>query len=304
MPSRAVEPHYHDLADLPGGWGPGKVVEAERLQNPAPGEGASHVGYDPTASGLPATNVQAAIDALVMGVAAAFKEPCQLATTGANIVLVGGAPNVLDTVPITSTTTRILVKDNIIQSENGLYRPLIIGTGANGTWVRTEDANDGGELVGMTFVGVQMGAPFPFGNAKTYWFVQTDGVIVIGVTPIVWALYPTPAIIPVNARRVIEIALGLVTVLSAAFLPAGGKVLRVAVEVSTPYSPGTTIDVGIIGLPLLFMAANENDPGVVNLYEKTERIPYGGSPVVQVAVGGGPVVGAASVLVEYTVPSP
>lgn len=58
------------INDLPSGWGPGKVVDAERLQSPAFLEGSSKVGYDNSASGLVSTNVQGALDELATGVAA------------------------------------------------------------------------------------------------------------------------------------------------------------------------------------------------------------------------------------------
>lgn len=56
-----VGPHDHSINDLPVGWGPGKIPASGQLDSP---DGASHVGYDPTTSGIPANNVQDAIDFL------------------------------------------------------------------------------------------------------------------------------------------------------------------------------------------------------------------------------------------------
>ena len=60
----ASSPHYHSINDLPAGWGVGKVPKSEELESPATGEGANHVGYDNTISGLLAVDVKAAIDEL------------------------------------------------------------------------------------------------------------------------------------------------------------------------------------------------------------------------------------------------
>jgi hypothetical protein len=156
-------------------------------------------GYLDTAPLIGADNVQDAIDAIKTAVASgtvAIKDPCRVGTTtaGGNITLAGGAPNTLDGVALVATD-RILVKNQTLPAQNGIYVVSVLGGGANGTWTRATDFDASAEVVGTVQVGVQEGTPFPGGNADTFWFVTSDGVIVIGVDPILWSVYPTTAVV-------------------------------------------------------------------------------------------------------------
>lgn len=69
-----------------------------------------------------------------------------VAATTANIAnLAGGAPSVLDGVTLVAND-RVLVKDQSTGSQNGIYIVQTLGTGANGTWVRSADADTASEL--------------------------------------------------------------------------------------------------------------------------------------------------------------
>jgi hypothetical protein len=110
--------------------------------------------------------------------------PVRVATVGANINLTGGAPDTLDTIPL-APNDRILVKDQSTPSQNGVYEVQTLGTGSNGTWVRTSDADTTGELITGSYVFVDSGAT----NSSTSFVITTTGVITIGVTPITWTQY-------------------------------------------------------------------------------------------------------------------
>lgn len=110
--------------------------------------------------------------------------PVKVATVGANINLTGGAPDTLDTIPL-APNDRVLVKDQSTPAQNGVYEVQTLGTGSNGTWVRTSDANTTGELVTGTYVFVDAGAT----NSSTSFVITTTGVITIGTTPITWTQY-------------------------------------------------------------------------------------------------------------------
>lgn len=116
-----------------------------------------------------------------------WKQPALAGTIGANIVLAGGAPNVLDGVPL-SAGSRILVKDQTDPTENGIYVVQVLGGGANGTWVRSADANTGPLLEGAAIV-VEEGVV----NADTAFLNTAPPPITLGVTPITWAQFPLPA---------------------------------------------------------------------------------------------------------------
>lgn len=110
--------------------------------------------------------------------------PVRTATTGSNVTLAGGAPDTLDTLPLV-IGDRILVKDQTNAIQNGVYEVQTVGTGSNGTWVRTTDADTTGELITGSYVYVNSGSA----NASSSYVVTTTGTITIGTTPITWTKY-------------------------------------------------------------------------------------------------------------------
>lgn len=97
--------------------------------------------------------------------------------TEANINLSGGAPVVVDGVTL-SVNNRVLVNGQTDSAQNGLYRVQTLGSGSNGTWTRTVDADQNGEIRAGMIVMVTEGAIY----ADTPWKLVTNGVIVIGTT--------------------------------------------------------------------------------------------------------------------------
>lgn len=116
-----------------------------------------------------------------------WKQAALAGTGGANIVLAGGAPNTLDGVAL-SLGSRVLVKDQAVPQENGIYVVQVLGGGANGTWVRSADANTGPLLEAAAII-VEEGAV----NADRAFLNTVPPPITLGVTPITFAQFPTPA---------------------------------------------------------------------------------------------------------------
>jgi hypothetical protein len=104
-----------------------------------------------------------------------------LATT--NVTLSGGAPNVVDSVEL-EANDRILVKDQSTASQNGLYIVDTVGTGSNGTWIRSVDGNETGEIQAGMIVMVTEGTVYK----DTQWKLVTNDPIVIGVTALTFEL--------------------------------------------------------------------------------------------------------------------
>ena len=97
--------------------------------------------------------------------------------SSSNVTLSGGTPATVDGVSLT-IDDRILVTGQTSASENGIYRCTVVGSGSNGTWVRSRDANQAGSIVaGMTCI-VTEGSTY----ADTFWKLTTDGAITIGTT--------------------------------------------------------------------------------------------------------------------------
>jgi len=94
-----------------------------------------------------------------------------------NITLAGGAPATVDGVSL-SVNDRVLVTAQSTGSQNGIYLVSTVGSGSNGTWVRTSDADATGEIEAGMIVMVTEGSVY----ADTQWKLITDDPINIGST--------------------------------------------------------------------------------------------------------------------------
>jgi hypothetical protein len=105
-----------------------------------------------------------------------YKQSTRVVTV-ANVTLAGGAPNQVDGVNL-SLNDRILVAGQTTGSQNGLYLVDTVGSGSNGTWVRTSDGNETGEIEAGMIVMVTEGTV----HADTQWKLITDDPIIINTT--------------------------------------------------------------------------------------------------------------------------
>lgn len=105
-----------------------------------------------------------------------YKQATRVITVS-NVNLTGGAPAVVDGVTLTAGD-RVLVTGQTTGSENGLYAVSVVGVGSDGTWVRTSDGNDDGEIQAGMIVMVTEGTVY----ADTQWKLTTNDPIDIGVT--------------------------------------------------------------------------------------------------------------------------
>jgi hypothetical protein len=103
-----------------------------------------------------------------------YKQAVRVVTTS-NINLAGGAPNSVDGVAL-SVNSRVLVNGQSNATQNGLYLVQTVGTGSNGTWVRTNDTNSTGEMQSGMVVTVTEGNTY----RDTLWTLTTDDPIVLG----------------------------------------------------------------------------------------------------------------------------
>jgi len=105
-----------------------------------------------------------------------FKQSVKAATTE-TITLSGGAPATLDTISL-QAGDRVLVKDQSTASQNGIYTVATLGSGSNGTWTRSLDANSSAFVTpGMT-VYVEEGAT----NSYKTFRLGTPNPITLGST--------------------------------------------------------------------------------------------------------------------------
>ena len=107
-----------------------------------------------------------------------YKQATRVVTT-TNVNLSGGAPSQVDGVTL-SHNDRVLVTGQTTGSQNGIYYVTTLGSGSNGTWSRSTDSNQTGELLAGTIVMVTEGSVY----ADTQWKLITDNPIVIDTTPL------------------------------------------------------------------------------------------------------------------------
>ena len=105
-----------------------------------------------------------------------YKQATRAVTT-TNINLSSGAPSQVDGVTL-SHNDRVLVTGQTTASQNGIYYIVTLGSGSNGTWARSTDSNQTGELLAGTIIMVTEGIVY----ADTQWKLITDNPIVIGTT--------------------------------------------------------------------------------------------------------------------------
>ena len=98
-----------------------------------------------------------------------------------NVTLSGGAPSTVDGVSL-GLGSRILVAGQSTGSQNGVYQVSVLGTGSNGTWIRSVDTNESGELNAGTIIMVTEGTTYK----DTQWKLTTNDPIVIGTTALVF----------------------------------------------------------------------------------------------------------------------
>lgn len=104
------------------------------------------------------------------------KQPCRIATTGNITGFTAATPSVVDGVTLTPGD-RVFVWQQTTAFQNGIYEVRVVGTGSNGTWVRSSDFKTGGVFSG-TRTFVQEGSD----NGQTFITVTTTGFITVGST--------------------------------------------------------------------------------------------------------------------------
>ncbi len=105
-----------------------------------------------------------------------------------------------------------------------------------------------------------------------------------------------------GATYTIDFAIGTTASQSSVTnIPSGAIVLSCMVNITTPYSAGTTIAVGQTGTTGLLMGTGDNVATVVDTYLAPQRTSWGGSNLpVLVTVGGSPSAGVGTVTVQYS----
>jgi hypothetical protein len=178
-----------------------------------------------------------------------YKQATRVITT-ANINLTGGAPNQVDGVNL-SLNDRVLVIGQSTSSQNGIYFVDVVGTGSNGTWVRSGDTNVTGELLAGTIVMVTEGVIY----ADTQWKLTTDDPIVIGTTPLTFEQNSAFAFGNIYANNTAVLATSVGDSLT---LTAGNNISIIGNNTSK------TVSIGVTGISLNSISNGTSNVNVVS----------------------------------------
>jgi len=110
-----------------------------------------------------------------------YKQSVRLATTTivGNLLISGNVVSSVDGVSV-SVNDRILVKNQTDAKQNGIYRVVTVGSGTDGTWIRTQDADNVGN--GKVTSGMTTTVTEGSTNANKTFKLTTADPIVVGTT--------------------------------------------------------------------------------------------------------------------------
>jgi hypothetical protein len=124
-----------------------------------------------------------------------------------------------------------------------------------------------------------------------------------GVTGATGALGPTGASGPTGPYAPIYIRLPIgtgATYTSTTQIPTGAVVYDARLNITTPYSAGASISLGVSGTPDMFMGVEDNVPQSVNLFQVEQDTLVGSMTSLLVTVSGAPGAGAGFAIVIFT----
>lgn len=174
-------------------------------------------------------------------------------------------------------------------------------TGASGSTGATGASGAAGST-GSTGVSGSTGSTGASGvTGSTGTSGSTGSTGATGTTGATGSTGSTGAVTP-GTPAVIRIPIALATVSSATNIPSGSVVLRAFLDVTTPYSAGTTIELGTAANAALFMTTAQNTPQSADLYDNPQDTANGATDPLLVTIAGGPSVGAGFACVEYVTP--
>jgi hypothetical protein len=178
-----------------------------------------------------------------------YKQATRVITT-TNITLGSGAPSQVDGVNL-SLDDRVLVTGQTNKAQNGIYFVDTVGSGSNGTWVRSNDTNTTGELLAGTIVMVTEGLIYH----DTQWKLTTDDPIVIGVSELIFEQNSAFAFGNVYANSTAVLA---TTVGDSLTLTAGNNIAI------TGNNTSKTVTIGVTGISLNSISNGTSNVNVVS----------------------------------------
>ena len=199
-----------------------------------------------------------------------YKQSCRV-LTAADITLSGGAPSTVDNINL-AKGNRVLVTGQSNKAQNGIYVVETLGTGSNGTWIRSTDGNQDGEIDAGMIVMVTEGTVYK----DTQWKLITNDPIVLDTSELIFELNSAFAFGNIYANGTAVLAN---TVGDAVTFTAGNNISI------SGNAQSQTISFDVVGISLNSISNGTSNVNVVSL---------GGN--VTVGVGGTANIGVFSTL--------
>jgi hypothetical protein len=145
----------------------------------------------------------------------------------------------------------VLVTGQTNAAQNGIYFVDTVGSGSNGTWVRSNDTNSTGELLAGTIVMVTEGTVYH----DTQWKLTTNDPIVIGVSELIFEQNSAFAFgnVYANSTAVLATSVGDVLTLSA------GNNISISGN-----NTSKTVTIGVTGISLNSISNGTSNVNVVS----------------------------------------
>ena len=178
-----------------------------------------------------------------------YKQAVRVITLS-NITLTGGAPVVVDGVTLIAGD-RVLVAGQNTGSQNGLYYVTTLGTGSNGTWARSTDGNETGEIEAGMIVMVTEGTNYK----DTQWKLTTNNPIVIGTTALTFEQNSAYAFGNIYANSIAVVATSVGDTLT---ITAGNNISIIGNNSSK------TVSIGVTGISLNSISNGTSNVNVVS----------------------------------------
>lgn len=145
-----------------------------------------------------------------------------------------------------------------------------------------------------------------FRNNADAAFIVTRGADPVGVNDFVTLGYfnTNPPAGTTAVVRFTITAAGGATQDSVTSIPAGNRIFEAREEVVTPWSAGTTVNVGNTATPNLLIATADVDEESADTYVIPQDTAWPINSVVRATVGGAPGVGSSIITVFFATPDP
>jgi len=103
-----------------------------------------------------------------------------------------------------------------------------------------------------------------------------------------------------GAVKAVKVDVTTTTASSSVSIPSGAIVLKAALDITTVYPVGATIEMGTVTTPAMFMASGGNRPSRLGLYIKEQITVTSVSEALRITISGSPVSGGATGVVLFS----